>query len=70
MDAYINREVIAGFSVMRHVTAKEEWCAEAYLTTDYALLTEEDYLETVKDFFLFNMKSIDKIGEDQEEEEA
>lgn len=70
VEAYINREAIAGFSVMRHVTAKEEWCAEAYLTTDYALLTEDDYLETVKDFFLFNMKSIDKVGEEQEEEEA
>ena len=57
VSAYINREVIPEFSLMRHVTAKDEWCAEAYLETRYDRLTENDFLETVKNFYLFNMKS-------------
>ena len=59
VDAYINREVIQDFSLMRHVTAKDEWCAEAYLEVDYSQLTEEDFLETVKNFYLFNLKGLD-----------
>lgn len=59
VTAYINRQVITEFSVMKHVTAADEWCAEAYLQTDYTTLTIDDYMETVKNFFLFNMKSYD-----------
>jgi hypothetical protein len=66
VSAYINREVIPEFSLMRRVTAKDEWCAEAYLETRYDRLTEKDFLETVKNFYLFNMKSndIDEIEEE------
>lgn len=60
VSAFMNREVIPGFSLMRKVTAAEEWCAEAYLETDYGRLTEEDFLETVKNFYLFNMKSTEQ----------
>lgn len=67
VDAYINRQVITEFSVMKHVTAADEWCAEAYLQTDYSTLTINDYMETVKNFFLFNMKSYD-MDENVEEE--
>ena len=67
LSAYINREVIPEFSVMRHVTAAEEWCAEAYLETRYDRLTEKDFLETVKNFYLFNMKSADEEQDIEEE---
>jgi type I restriction-modification system DNA methylase subunit len=33
--SYRNRDVIDGFSVMREVAATDEWCAEAYLESDY-----------------------------------
>ena len=52
---------------MRRVTAKEEWCAEAYLETRYDMLTQEDFLETVKNFYLFNMKSAENIDDSEEE---
>lgn len=68
VSAYINREVIPEFSVMRHVAANEEWCAEAYLETRYGRLTEDDFLETVKNFYLFNMKSGDDAQDGEEEE--
>lgn len=69
VSAYVNREVIPGFSLMQKVTATDEWCAEAYLTTDYEHLTEDDFLETVKNFYLFNMKSVEN-NETNEEDEA
>ena len=68
VSAYMNREVIPEFSVMRQVSAKDEWCAEAYLETQYDRLTEEDFLATVKNFYLFNMKSAEEDmvqGEDE-----
>lgn len=69
VSAYVNREVIPSFSLMQKVTAVDEWCAEAYLTTDYEHLTEDDFLETVKNFYLFNMKSVED-NESNEEDEA
>ena len=57
VSAYMNREVIPEFSVMRQVTAKDEWCAEAYLETRYDHLTDDDFLETIKNYYLFSMKS-------------
>lgn len=68
VSSYINREVIPEFSVMRHVAANEEWCAEAYLETRYGRLTEDDFLETVKNFYLFNMKSGDDAQDGEEGE--
>ncbi|MBQ8502519.1 MAG: N-6 DNA methylase [Bacteroides sp.] len=67
VSAYLNREVIPEFSVMQRVTADMEWCAEAYLETDYNKLTMADYVETIKNFFLFNMKSSDFINDEEEE---
>ena len=69
VSAFINREVIPDFSLMRHVTAKEEWCAEAYMETDYSKITEDDFLEKVRDFYLFALKSAAKDSEDIEEDE-
>ncbi len=52
---------------MRRVTAKEEWCAEAYLETRYDRLTQEDFFETVRNFYLFNMKNAGHTEEPEEE---
>lgn len=67
VSAYLNREVIPEFSVMKHVTPQMEWCAEAYLNTDYSKLTTDDFFETVRDFFLFNMKNSETINEEDDE---
>lgn len=56
VNAYINREVINEFSVMREVTAEMEWCAEAYLNADYDKLTVGDFEETIRNFILFKLK--------------
>ncbi|KWT86797.1 HsdM family class I SAM-dependent methyltransferase [Candidatus Magnetominusculus xianensis] len=51
---YINRKSEPGFSVNKVVTAKDEWCAEAYMETDYSKLTRDDFYKTVRMYVLFN----------------
>ena len=54
VESYINRKAKAGFSVNKIVTANDEWCAEAYMETDYSKLTKDDFLKSVKEYVLFN----------------
>ena len=54
VSSYINRKAKAGFSVNKIVTANDEWCAEAYMETDYSKLKKEDFIKTLKEFVLFN----------------
>lgn len=51
---YINRKEKAGFSVNNIVTANDEWCAEAYMETDYSKIKKEDFIKTLKEFVLLN----------------
>lgn len=53
ITSYMNKEEKAGFSVTRVVSADDEWCAEAYMETDYSLLSKEDFIKSVKDFVYF-----------------
>jgi type I restriction enzyme M protein len=60
---YRNKKEIAGQSVMQNVTAEDEWCAEAYMETDYSQLKEEDFIQTLKKFtiFLFEQNYINSL---------
>ncbi len=53
VSSFINRKQIEGFSVNKIVTAQDEWCAEAYMETDYTNLPEDAFIQTVKDFVAF-----------------
>jgi type I restriction enzyme M protein len=53
VEMYRNREVHAGESVMQTVTANDEWCAEAYMETDYSTLTQSDFALVVKNYAMF-----------------
>ena len=48
-----NRKEEAGFSINKTVTAYDEWCAEAYMETDYSTLTERDFEDTVLNYVTF-----------------
>ena len=50
LRVFDNREEQAGFSVMREISAKDEWCAEAYIEMDYSKITQGDFAKTIKDF--------------------
>lgn len=51
---YLNKKQEPGFSVNKVIAAHDEWCAEAYMETDYSKLTQEDFLKTIKEYVLFN----------------
>ncbi len=57
LSSYINKESIAGMSVTKEITAEDEWCAEAYMETDYSTLTEEDFVKVIRDFVAFKVSN-------------
>lgn len=42
-----------GLSVVKNVSADDEWCAEAYMETDYSTLCEGDFVNTLRDYAAF-----------------
>lgn len=55
VEQFKNREVHAGASVMQQVGAKDEWCAEAYMETDYSTIAQNLFEKTVRDYAVFQM---------------
>jgi type I restriction-modification system DNA methylase subunit len=55
VEAFRNREVHPGESVLRKVTADDEWCAEAYMETDYLKITRDVFERTVRDYAIFRL---------------
>lgn len=51
--SYMNKEEKAGFSVTKIISAKDEWCAEAYMETDYSNLLKEDFIKSVKEYVYY-----------------
>lgn len=66
LKAYINRETIVGLSVTEEVSYKDEWCAEAYMQTDYTLITREQFIKPVHDYstFLFSIGKLKNASHD------
>ena len=57
VSSYINRKTQPGFSVNKVVTANDEWCAEAYMETNYSTLSEKDFAQTILDFIAYKVSS-------------
>ncbi|MGD0348069.1 MAG: N-6 DNA methylase [Terracidiphilus sp.] len=55
VEQFRNREVQPGQSVTRHVTHDDEWCAEAYMETDYSTLTKAHFEEVVKNYAVYRL---------------
>ena len=55
VDAFRNREVHAGQSVLQRVGANDEWCAEAYIETDYSKLTQDNFEAVVRDYAVYRL---------------
>lgn len=60
MDDFRNRRETPGQSVRAHVTAQDEWCAEAYMETDYSAIKENDFAKVLREYAVFAM-----LNEDQ-----
>lgn len=55
LKLYRHRSTKAGKSIVKNVTVEDEWCAEAYMETDYSTLTEMDFQSKIKDFVAFKL---------------
>lgn len=55
LGLYLNREKEVGLSVLQAVTAQDEWCAEAYMETDYSKITAEHFSKTVMDYAIHRL---------------
>ncbi len=55
VSAFRSREIVDGLSVMRQVGPQDEWCAEAYLETDYSKVTPQSLMEAAKRYLLRNV---------------
>ena len=55
LTAYRNREVVYGQSVTAEVGPSDEWCAEAYMETDYSTLTMSDFENEIKKYVSYRI---------------
>lgn len=53
---YRNKKEVKGQSIKKQVKPDDEWCAEAYMETDYSRLSEKDFIKHMKDYMLFKIK--------------
>lgn len=79
IESFRNREIHAGESVLQKVGPEDEWCAEAYMETDYGMINQEIYEDTVRAFVISQLLGTqeadegdvsDEENDDENEEEA
>ncbi|WP_233238844.1 class I SAM-dependent DNA methyltransferase [Bordetella sp. LUAb4] len=67
VETYRNREIHAGESVMQTVTAQDEWCAEAYMETDYSTIKQSDFELVVKNYAMFRVFGLEEAARKEED---
>jgi len=70
INAYGNRETIKGFSVTKEVGSADEWCAEAYLKTDYGVINQHYLVSNLKRYYLFNVMALDATRDEVANEDV
>ena len=53
LNDFRNRRNVAGRCVTHKVNADDEWCAEAYMKTDFYKLKEDDFVKEIKKFAVY-----------------
>jgi len=61
LSAYYNFDEIAGLSVKQEVTGEDEWCAEAYMETDYSTLNNSIVERKIKEYIVYEFLNDIKI---------
>jgi type I restriction enzyme M protein len=73
LESFRNREVHAGESVTQKVSYNDEWCAEAYMETDYSRISRDDFEKVVRNYAIFKLlgsPGVNELADDQNEEGA
>jgi len=53
VNAYLNKEQIQGLTVLQSVSHLDEWCAEAYMETDYSNISNNDFIKTIRNYVAY-----------------
>jgi type I restriction enzyme M protein len=53
LTLFFNRKQEVWYSALKNITWDDEWCAEAYMETNYSILDENDFIEEMRKFVLF-----------------
>ena len=53
LNSYFNRKEIKELSILKVLKPGDEWCAEAYMMTDYEKLNKEEFEKTIKNFLSY-----------------
>ena len=56
IDNYRNKDEIAGHSIKKVITYNNEWCAEAFMETDYSVLKKLNFEVSLKDIIIHYFK--------------
>jgi hypothetical protein len=67
VETFRNREAHLGESVLQKVSTDDEWCAEAYIQTDYGKIARADYERVVRNYAIFRLAE-GQLLEGQEED--
>ena len=51
----MNKKSIPGLSITKTLTADMEWAVEAYMETDYSILSEDLFIQEVKKYVSFKV---------------
>ena len=57
LSLYRNKKEIPGLSVMHKVSWQDEWLAEAYMETDYSVLSSSDFEQTIRNHLAYLISS-------------
>lgn len=67
LKSFHARATIPGQSVLRQVSAEQEWLTEAYLETDYAALTPQDFAKVIREYAIFEAVTAEPTDEESQE---
>lgn len=64
LENFRNKDTVIGHSIKKSIIAKDEWCAEAYIDTDYNILTDELFIKNIKQYltYVFNRSQTKSIS--------
>ena len=57
LDLYQSGDEAVGESVKHHVEWNDEWCAEAYMETDYSQLAPNHFINDLRDYSVFHLNN-------------
>ena len=55
ISSFLNRKSEPGFSINKVVSPEDEWCAEAYMETDYSKISDAVFIDEIKKYVAFKV---------------